>query len=943
MPPTTEREAALKHQAFPRILTLVFIALAPSACRHDQRPAGAKSAAAAPAEPPPGTQLVSGRSIDPDASRPAQDVGSFPINIALAPGGKYAVTTGQGFRQHLWALRTDDGRGVSRLNFPNPTMQKANGLYYGLAFAPDGTLYAAQGAADRIVVAKIDGDGKLTQERRFDTHKGDFPSGLALDGRGLLYVVNNDPDTPHLDKPTPASVAIFEPGAGKEIGRFLFESDLPGSNFPLALAALKDGSKLYVASQRDAAVYVLDTSRPEAVKQVAKVETGSHPVALCLDEPRKRLFVANASSDTVSVVDTTSDRVTATVLLRPTVVKDFAGATPTGLALSPDGKMLYATLGDMNAVAVIDVKDGEAELEGFLPAGWYPTAVVVSPDGKRLLVTNAKGSTAHYVNPPEKQPDKTRHQSPLNLIEGTVSVLTVPRGKELDKQTERVLELNRLTPRYARFLHDNPLKGIGLQAGKIKHVIYMVKENRTYDQVLGDLPQGNGDPQRCLFPRRVTPNLHALAERFVLMDNFYDCGDVSGDGWTWSTQAQANEYVTRNVPYSYSGRGRTFDYEGVVNKYPTGGFPANGPDGKPLSDHPAYREGAKAIPDVAAAPGGHIWDLALKGGLTLRNYGFFMSNGVKEGNVTVIPDNYPADKALQPGGRDLEGVTNVDFRKFDLDYADSDATWKLFEETRDNRFPYGRRTFGKYDARSRFEEWNREFRMMLAKDPAGGAVPNLMLVRFGNDHTVGTNPGKHTPRAMVADNDYAVGQLVEAVSHSPIWESCAIFVIEDDAQNGPDHVDTHRSTCYVISPWIKRGSVDHSFQNTVSVLKTIELLLGLPPMCQYDACAAPILDWDDKPSNAEPYKAVMPDRALFAERNGLGNENKPASPEISEAEKRMMEESAAMNFEVADKAPAERLTEIIWASVKGADSKQPPTPRGAKALRGLAEEDGDDD
>jgi YVTN family beta-propeller protein len=913
----------------------VVVTLLAAGCRSSSARRTSRQAA----ESSPGSVLITGRSIDPDASAPAQEVGSFPINMALSPDGRFAVTTGQGFRQSLWSLRTEDGKGVGRVAFAKKSLDATYGLYYGLAFAPDGTLYAAQGAADNIAVLKLDGEGKPRLLRQIATRKGDFPAGLALDGRGVLFVSNNDPVSAHPAAEPPASVVAYAPAEGKEIGRFEFTSDVPGSVFPLAMAVAPGGAKLYVASQRDGVVYVLDTARPEAMRLVTRIETGSHPVALCVDGKRGRLYVANADSDTVSVVDSASDRVTATVLLRPTVVKDFAGASPTGLALAPDGKMLYATLGDMNAVAVIDVKGKTPELEGFLPAGWYPTAVVVSPDGKRLLVTNAKGSRTRYTNPAPAAKDKAKPVSPLSLIEGSVSVLPVPEEDDLERSTQRVLELNRLTARHARFVHDNPLKSTGLQAGKIRHVIYVVKENRTYDHVLGDLPQGNGDPERCLFGRRVTPNQHALAERFVLLDNFYDCGDVSGDGWTWSTQAQANEYVTRNVPYSYSGRGRTFDYEGVVNKYPTGGFPARGPDGKPLSDHPAFREGAPRIPDVAASPGGHVWDLALKAGLSVRNYGFFMSNLVKDGDAVVIPDNYPADKALQPGGHDLEGVTDLDFRKFDLDYADSEATGRLYDETKDERFLYNRRSFGKYKARSRFEEWNREFQMMLKKDPAGGAAPNLMLVRLGNDHTVGTNPGKHTPRAMVADNDYAVGQLVEAVSHSPVWKSCAIVIVEDDAQNGPDHVDAHRSTCYVISPWIKRGSVDHSFQNTVSALKTIELLLGLPPMCQYDAVSPPIMNWDTSPRNDEPYVAVMPDRSLFRDRSGLQNEEKPVSPEAA----RMMEESKAMNFEVADKAPAERLNEIIWASVKGYDAKQPPTPRGAKGLLGVAEEEDEDD
>jgi YVTN family beta-propeller protein len=933
------------------VLPLVLAAGVVACARSEKRPSASVDPRVTEDVVESGERLVTGRSIDPDAARSAQDVGSLPVNMVLMPGGKFAVTTDAGYRQSLWSLRVEDGRGVGRLGYGQTTMHPSNGLYYGLAAGPDGTLFAAQGAADAVAVLRVADDGKLERDRVIQTGPGDFPSGLVLDGRGMLYVANNDPTPGGPISPTRASVAVYDAATGKEVGRFSFESETPGSNFPLALAVLPNGSRLYVASQRDGAVYVLDTSDAKQPKLITKLETGSHPDALCLDKAGRRLFVANAHSDTISVVDTGSDKVTGTVLLRPEIAKDLAGATPTGLALSPDEKTLYAALGDMNAVAVIDVDDAQPELRGYLPAGWYPTAVVASPDGKHLLVANAKGGVARYENPAPAARDKKKPVSPNSLVEGNVIVVPLHPGEDaspeqdLRERTESVLELNRLSPRHARFIKDNPVKPIGLQAGKIKHVIYIVKENRTYDQVLGDLPQGNGDPGRCIFGRDITPNQHALAERFVLMDNFYDSGEVSGDGWTWSTQAQANEYVVRNVPYQYSDRGRKFDYEGQVNEYPVGGFPAKGPDGKPLSDHPGFREGAPSIPDVAAAPGGHIWDLARKAGLTVRNYGFFVSNGVKGAqNTTIIPDNYPSDRGLQPGGHDLDGITSLDFRRFDMNYPDSEATWRFHNETKDERFLYDRKTFGKYDAHSRFEAWNREFKQMIEEDPTGGAVPQLMLVRFCTDHTSGLNPGHHSPRSMVADNDYAVGQLVEAVSHSPVWESTAIFIIEDDAQNGPDHVDAHRSTCYVVSPWIKKGSVDHTFHNTVSVLKTIELLLGLPPMCQYDAVAAPIMNWNmNGPSNREPYAAVVPRRDLFRDRNPKVGETLPVSPEARAKIEDMIRRSMAMDFANADKAPAEELNQIMWASVRGWDSIIPPTPRGPQGLTARQEKDDDDD
>ncbi|HSU65470.1 MAG TPA: hypothetical protein VLJ39_01235, partial [Tepidisphaeraceae bacterium] len=730
--------------------------------------------------------------------------------MVLSPDGKYAITTDQGYKQMLCSMRTSDGAVVSHVDYAKSPEHPHNGLYYGLAFAPDGTLYAAQGNEESIAVLKLDAEGNLSEQRRFKTQRGDFPSGLALDDHGRLYVANNDPVAAGGRAfEIPGSVAIYDAAAGKELGRFSFADSFGGTpNFPLAVAVVRDGSKAYVASQRDSALYVVNTADPAQPRLVSTIPTGSHPISLLLNKAQSKLFVANAHSDTVSIIDTETDKIAATVLLRPEIAREIPGATPDSLALSPDEKRLYVALGDMNAVGVIDVEDHE--LEGYLPAGWYPTGVVVSPDNQRLLIVNAKGLKPRNPNPASGS--KKTQVSPISLLEGTITVAPVPSGKDLPTQTQRVLELARLTPKHIR--RDNPLAGIGLQAGKIQHVIYIVKENRTYDQVLGDLPQGNGDLDRCIFGRQITPNLHAIAERFVLFDNFYDCGEVSGDGWNWSTQAQANEYVVRNVPYSYGGRGRTYDYEGSVADYPVGGFPAKGPDGKPLSDDPKYKNGAPAIPDVGESPGGHIWDSVRKAKLSYRNFGFFLSDGIKHGKETVAPENYPNVVGLQPAGHDLEGVSDLDFRRFDLNYSDSDAPTEYAQKFNDKDFLRPRKTFGIHDAPSRFSEWKHEFDAMLKKSPDGSAVPAFMTVRFGDDHTMGTNPGHHTPRSMVADNDYAVGQLVDAISHSPIWKSTAIFILEDDAQNGPDHVDAHRSVCYAISPWLKAHSVDHSFQNT---------------------------------------------------------------------------------------------------------------------------------
>jgi hypothetical protein len=580
----------------------------------------------------------------------------------------------------------------------------------------------------------------------------------------------------------------------------------------------------------------------------------------------------------------------------------------------------------------------------MMPVGWHPTGISVTADN-RLMVVNAKGSRARNPNPKNNVMDRKNGKDAyiLNVIQGDVQTMPIPTDQKLADLTDTVLHDNHLDDLADRAT-KNPLADIGLKAGKIKHVIYIIKENRTYDQIMGDDARGNGDPSLALFGKDVTPNEHALADRFVLLDNCYACGEVSGDGWTWSTQSMANEYVERNIPYNYSSRGRTYDFEGENNGYITGGFPAKDPDGKLLSQDPAFKNGAPAIENVAST-NLHIWDRAHEAGLTYRNYGFFLSPQSDRDEQSSMPAFYPTVKGLQPPGHDLAGLTDMDFPNFNLDFPDSDAPKIYFDQTKDNNCKYQLPAYGKYNVPSRFSEWNREFQEMLSKDPAGSAVPEMMFVRLPHDHTQGMASRKHTPASEIADNDFGVGQLVEAVSHSAIWESTAIFVIEDDAQNGPDHVDCHRTTAFIISPWISRGSVDHHFCNTDSMLKTMELLLGLAPMSQYDALALPISDWDNKPSNSEPYTAILPAKDIIA----------AISPRVSRAttqasmqsQEGLAAASDKMDFSHADAAPADELNQIIWKSVRGPDS-QMPAPRNAlvspvrKAPVKTAKDDDDD-
>jgi YVTN family beta-propeller protein len=886
---------------------------------------------------------VTGKSIPPNLA-PTQNVGSVPINLTLSPDGKYNITTSAGYYEYLWSIRVSDGKGVSSVEFSNRRTSappvggeattkaspagsiESNGVYYGLVIAPNNTVYASQGAHDSVAVLSLDADGKLTQRDSIKTKHNDFPAGLALDDAGKLYVANNASGEDNPYKLT-GSVAIYDTKLQQELGRYTFSQSHGGtSNFPLGIAALRDGSKTCVAAERDDAVYVLDTHDPSKISLASTLNTGAHPASVLLSKDQSKLFVANSLSDTISIIDTKTDKITGTILLRPKMARELCGVTPTALALSPDEKTLYAALGDMNAVAVIDADD--MELRGYVPTGWYPSALTVTPDGKRLLVTNAKGTNVRNPNNVPNPRDPKRHQISLTVLEGNVIAVNIPSDKELAEATEEVLKENRLD--VLTRPQTNPLADIGLAAGKIKHVMYIIKENRTYDQILGDMPQGNGDPSLVLFGRDVTPNQHALAERFVLLDNLYACGEVSGDGWDWSTQGMANAYVQRNIPYHYSNRGRRFDEEGQNNGYPTGGEKARDESGKLLWKDPAFHEDAPAIPDVAST-NRNIWDAAKEAGISLRNYGFFVNSTNRTVSAVGGPDNTPSAIGLRPGGHDLEGLTDLDFRRFDMDYADSDAPEFYFKQSNDKNCLFTTRTFGKYQMPSRFSEWNREFQMMLKKDASGAAVPNLMLIRMPTDHGVGARAGRHTVDSYAADNDYGLAQIVEAVSNSPIWQSTAIFVIEDDAQSGIDHVDAHRTTGFVISPWIKRGSVDHHFYNTDSFLKTMELLLGLKPLSQYDAVADPIMNWDTGPNNAEPFAAQMPPKELIAKLNPQTSSLSPDDPR-----RKMADASEKMDFSHADAAPARELDEITWHLVKGSDL---PMPK----LRGMLNARDDDD
>ncbi len=813
--------------------------------------------------------LPTGKLITPVGSHTA--IGSFPVNMLLSPDGKYVIVTNSGYRQYLSVLGAENGKVVSQIQVGGG--RDKSGLFYGLAFGPSegdaATLYASRGAEEKVAIYTLSADGILTDTgKSLDAPTGIKESkndvaGIAVSG-GLLFAANNH-TSPFTDMKGELNILpIKGDGPMKKV-------TLPG--FPFAVAAIeREGkTKVYVTSERDSVVSIVD---PGTAAITRTLSVGDQPIGLLLNKKKDRLYVANAGSDTISIIDTNGDTVVGTFLLRPDDMRGLPGATPTGMALSPDEKRLYVTLADMNAVAVVELPKGK--VAGYIPTGWYPTAVVALNDGKSLFVANAKGIQPR--NPNDK-PVKSWGRYIENIIEGTVAMLPVPTEGDLKTMTAQVLANNLIAKKPA----DTDVSKIENLKSKIQHVIYIIKENRTYDQVFGDLQQGNGDRSLCLFPREVTPNQHALAERFVLLDNFYCAAEVSADGWEWSTEGMASEYAARNTPYNYSGRGKMYDEEGQNNVAPVD---------------------IMGIPDVARAPGGYIWDAVAKKGLSYRNYGFFL-NQTDEGNEG--PGGRPIAVYNAPNKRVLVGHTDEDFLQFDMTYADSDA-WRIA----DAACPKQMKSYGKNNSPSRFSEWKREFDQFVQN----GKLPRFTMLRLPRDHTSGTSVGLHTPRAMVADNDFAVGQVVEAISNSPYWDKTAIIILEDDAQNGYDHVDAHRSPALIISPYVRKSVVDHRFYNTDSMLRTMELIMGLPPMCQYDAVASPISVFADRPENSEPYKAILPDRTILAE--------------VNKATAYRARESARLNFRRADAVPDGVLTDIVWGSVKG---RIAPTTASGHALR----------
>lgn len=794
-------------------------------------------------------QLHSGWRLQPAGRQTQSD--TFPMASAVSKDGRRLLVLNGGYNPpSLAVLDAASGEELQRAPV-------ADG-WLGLAMSPDGkNVYVGGGSRGAVYEFSFDGE-KLAPARTFaivpeeKREHQDFVGDVQFspDGR-MIYT-----SVLHRDY-----VAVINPQSGRVIDRF------KTGRRPYRILFHPDGKSYFVTSWADGTLYHHEAINGEP-KQ--RLRLGPHTTDMLMStrkpsqpesaEPEEkdagqawpyaqRIFVTAGNTNRVYVVGLTEGKdlrliETINVAMTP---RQPAGMTPSALAISPDQKRLYVVCSDANAVAVVDISETRSRVLGFVPTGWYPTAARVLADN-RLVVLNGRGSGS-YANPKGPQPDRQAEKSHLgirldqyvgSIQRGSLSWIAAPEGEQLETYTKTVYANS---PYRDELLDDtrtgagNPVPSRPGGPSPIEHVIYVVKENRTYDQVLGDLGKGNGDPSLTLFGDKYSPNHHKLAREFVLFDNFFVNADVSADGHNWTTAAIAPDYVQRMWPNSYGGRRKHYDYEG--------GEPA-------------------AVP-----PAGYLWTNAASAGLSIRNYGYFVQNTPKPSpdgvQVTSVRDGV------------LAPVTNRRFRGFDMDYPDVERA-KVFLED-------------------------------LAQFEKEGKMPRLMLLRLGNDHTSGTAAGKIAPLSAMADNDYALGMIVEAVSKSRFWAKTAIFVLQDDAQNGPDHVDSHRSPAFAVSPYTRRGGmIDSTHYSTASMLRTIELILGLQPMTQFDAAARPMSAAFDARPDPRPYEAEKP-RISLEDRNPAGNATAARSEKL--------------DFSEADRIDDNELNAILWQAIRGG---QPPPP-----------------
>lgn len=783
-------------------------------------------------------------------------LGDFPTNLAVDPAGRLAAVLHAGHGKH--EVRVIDI--ASRKLVGSAELSET---FCGVAFSSDGRTLVCSGASDGVlhVFSMAEGQPVAKGDVRV-ADKGDtcVVAGFALshDARSAVVALAYDNRVVRVDLGTGARgwTAVVGDGLASPPARPagaagdvdpLASRDLYAAACPLNVAWDEARSRVYASLWGESCVAVIDAGDGRVL---ARWPTGLHPNELVLSRDG-RLFVSNGGQNTVTVLDTGDGHQTE-VLSSAFTPGDLPGSTPDSLALSPDGGTLYVANAYTNTVAVFDVAArGRGRPLGFIPTGWFPTGVRLTPDGRSLLVLSARGLEAM----PDPGKGNGRDWPRIyGLYSGSLAVVSLPGGDAYARAiTDWTATALRCRPAPAPApAPGDPIPRHPGDPSPIRYVVYVIKENRTYDQVLGDMPQGNGDPALCLFPEKVTPNIHAIASRFVLLDNFYANAEVSASGHEWSMAGYSSEFVEKTWPINYRNA------KGSHLPYPSEGH---------------Y---AAALPEL-----GYLWDRAAAARVTYRSYGEFTENPRFAGDSAW--SNLPA----------LQGHLDPDYMGWDLDYPD----------------------------RRRADE----FIAQLRRYEAAGDMPRLQIVRLPQDHTYGAKAGKWTPEAMVADNDQAVGRVVEALSQSRFWGQTAVFCVEDDAQNGPDHVDAHRTEALVAGGFVRRGAVDSTPYTTCSMLHTIELILGIGPMSQFDAAAAPMRACFQAKADPSAYHALEAEVDLDSR-----NKEKGATAEAS----------SHFDFSREDLVEEQAFNRVIWASVRGGSSGM-PAPVHAAFVRQLPGSDDD--
>ena len=752
-------------------------------------------------------------------------LGDLPLNISVSPDKKLLAVTNNG--QSTQSLQLID----IRKQVISDT-KEVKIAWYGLAWSSDSkSIYASGGNGNYIMRFEVNNKKLVPKDTLFlgkPWPEKISVAGIAIDDdRNLLYAVTKENNSLYVINITQKKILLQLP--------------LGGEGYSCLLS--KDKKILYASCWGCDKVILFDT---EVMKIMGSVPVGDNPNELLLNKDGSLLYVANANDNSVSVIDTRKRTVIETLdaALFP---RSPQGSTTNGIALSEDGNTLYIANADNNCLALFDVSvPSQSRSKGFMPTGWYPTAVRVVDN--IIFVANGKGFTSlpnpGGPNPAGRKQDVEYQKGSKEKVEevqyigglfkGTLSMIKEPEREQLDVYTQTVYRnspFSKEKEMQSKGMEGNPVPMKVGDSSPIKYVFYIIKENRTYDQVLGDMPEGNGDSSLVLFGERITPNQHSLAREFVLLDNFYVNGEVSADGHNWSTGAYATDYLEKNWPTNYGKRGGTYDAEGSR--------------------------------EIANNKNGFIWDYCKKYGVSYRTYAEFITADHKPSIPVLINHFCPY------------------FPIWDQSIMDT----------------------------TRFRLWKRDFDSLLAV----GMVPQFNSIRFTNDHTEGLRLGKPTPFAHVADNDLAVGLFVDYLSHSSIWNESVIFIVEDDAQNGPDHVDAHRSPAYVAGGLVKRNFVDHTMYSTSGILRTIELILGLPPMSQYDASSEPMWRCFSEKANSTPFnhKDALIDMSA---KNG----------ELSEWQRI----SEQFDFEKEDRVPDNLFNMVLWYAVKG-DKIPCPAPRRA--------------